>query len=155
MNKDSKIPIKINITGEHRSFDGKSYGEPEETVEEAYGFLSKRGSSTYLVYETTVDKGLICSNMIKICREPIEIKKTATFHKGTVTSPGSCLIYAPGKTGTGFYNTPYGRLDTETVTETADIRETAHSLTCLINGKMKINNSPVSEFKLKIEAVCI
>ena len=158
MEKDTKIPVKIVITGTHIAPDEVSSNAPDETKEEAFGFLSKRGNSIYLVYETqdiNETAGIIISNMIKISPDSNEIKKTSTFRQGTITSPASCLVYRQGRKLTGFYSTPYGRLDTETTTTELFVSETENGLTCHIKGSMEINNSPVSEFDLKVEAAKI
>ena len=155
METDKKIPVKIKITGIHRSTDAALSDAPDETVEESFGFLSKRGSSIYIVYETKEGEEITVSNMIKINPETNEIKKTSTLHKGTITSPASSLMYISGSSGTGFYTTPYGRLDTTTHTDKIMIIENDNSFICTMSGNMEINNSPVSEFDLKIEAVII
>ena len=155
METDKKIPVKIKITGIHRSTDAALSDAPDETVEESFGFLSKRGSSIYIVYETKEGEEITVSNMIKINPETNEIKKTSTLRKGTITSPASSLMYISGSSGTGFYTTPYGRLDTTTHTDKIMIIENDNSFICTMSGNMEINNSPVSEFDLKIEAVII
>ena len=161
---DKKIPERITITGIHSpltdaepsdvELDIAKTGEPDETKEEYYGFFSKRGSSIYLTYEVS-DSDALLTQMIKITLDPLVIKKTATFRKGTITQPASCLIYEEGKACAGFYTTPYGRLDTETDTRKVLITEGDQDVSCYIEGSMKINNSPVSEFTLKIEAVTV
>ena len=58
MEKDKKIPVIITITGRHEQ-DGLT-----DSVEDVYtGYLSKRGSSTYIIYEDTENK---LNNRIKV-----------------------------------------------------------------------------------------
>ena len=154
MDENRKIPVKIKILGIHRPIldpDDKSQ-VPEETEELAYGFLSKRGGTIFLVYEISENDGTSIKNMIKFTPKPCELKKTSSFHKGTITTPASNLSYLSGASAKGFYTTPYGRLDTETITQDLKYTESESSFSCTLSGIMKINNSPVSEFELKIEA---
>ena len=66
--KDKKIPVTITITGRHEQ-DGLT-----DRVEDEYtGFLSKRGNSTYIIYEDTENK---LNNRIKITDGKLEIKRT-------------------------------------------------------------------------------
>ena len=155
MDEKTKIAVKIKITGIHKTFDGSSYGRPEETCEEYYGTLGKRGTGIYLIYETKETDGIIISNMLKFSPATHELKRTSTLHRGTITSPASVLVYKKDERCEGFYTTPYGRLDASIFTKELTFEEKGSDLTCRISGVMEINNSPVSEFELKIKAVSI
>ena len=165
MEENKKIPVKIKITGKHTTIEEEnsnltrihpsSKNTSDETVEEAYGIFSCRGTSMYLVYETKEESDITVHNMIKMSTDPAEVKKTSTLHKGSITTPASNLTYILDETGTGFYTTPYGRLDVKTFTTEMVIFKGDTDITCYLKGRMEINNSPVSEFNLKIEAVTI
>ena len=155
MEIQSKAAAKIKITGIHRVFDGKNYGSPEETCEEYYGTISKRGSGIYIIYEAKEADGVTISNMLKYNTSSGELKRTSTLKKGTITSPSSILIYEKGQKRGGFYTTPYGRLDADVSTTELVITDTVMNFFCSVTGCMEINNSPVSAFELKIEAVYV
>ena len=165
MEENKKIPVKIKITGRHINSDDESTtidyrpagknDNVDETVEEAFGIFSCRGASMYLIYETNENDDITIHNMIKMSTDPAEVKKTSTLHKGTITTPASSLSYILDETGTGFYTTPYGRLDVKTFTKDMAIIKNDTEITCYLAGSMEINNSPISEFKLKIEAVAV
>ena len=165
MEGNKKIPVKIKITGKHINIDDESSNvtrihpgannTADETTEEAFGVFSCRGTSMYLVYETKEDSDITVHNMIKMSTDPAEVKKTSTLYKGTITSPASSISYILDETGTGFYTTPYGRLDVKTFTKEMVILKNDTNITCYLKGRLEINNSPVSEFNLKIEAVAI
>ena len=169
MEENKKIPVKIKITGKHTDIDdqnptldsniidisNKTTGTVDETIEEAFGVYSCRGTSMYLVYETKEAEGITIHNMIKMSIDPAEVKKTSTLHKGSITTPASNISYILDETGSGFYTTPYGRLDVKTFTKEMVIFKNDTSITCYLKGRLEMNNSPVSEFHLKIEAVAI
>ena len=155
MDHISKTAVKITISGTHRSFDGTSYGQPEAPTENYYGTLSRRGASTYIIYETKAQTGIVMNHMLKFNADDGELKKSSTLHKGTIASPASIMIYKKGEKKSGFYSTPYGRLDTLINTKELFFEETAGNVTLLASGSMEINNNPVSEFNLKIEVVMI
>ncbi len=169
MEENKKIPVKIKIAGKHTSIDApqdilgkniieisnKSTGTVDETVEEAFGVFSSRGSSMYLVYETKESEDITVHNMIKMSIDPAEVKKTSTLHKGAINTPASNISYILEEACIGFYTTPYGRLDVKTFTKEMAIIRDDNDVTCYLKGHLEINNSPVSEFNLKIEAVAI
>ena len=155
MDEKTKTAVKIKITGIHKTFDGSSYGRPEETCEEYFGTLGKRGTGIYLIYETKETDGIVISNMLKFSPGSRELKRTSTLHKGTITSPASVLVYKKEEKCEGFYTTPYGRLDASVFTKELIFEESETNLVYHLSGIMEINNSPISEFELKIEAVSI
>ncbi|MCR4992961.1 MAG: DUF1934 domain-containing protein [Lachnospiraceae bacterium] len=133
MEKDKKIPVNITVTGKHEQ-DGLT-----DRTEDVYkGFLSKRGSSTYIVYEDTDNK---LENRIKITSGRMEIKR-----------PNSNLIYEKDETVSGFYGTPYGNIEIDTYTESFETVETDDKFICRLKGSINMNGSPVSRFTLEIEA---
>lgn len=139
MEKDKKIPVTITITGRHEQ-DGLT-----DSVEDEYtGYLSKRGSSTYIIYEDTENK---LNNRIKISEGKLEIKRTP------VTGPkASYLAYVHKETVSGYYSTPYGNIEMETFTESFEVKETESAYYCRLCGDINMNGSPVSRFTLEIEA---
>ncbi|MBR5179496.1 MAG: DUF1934 domain-containing protein [Lachnospiraceae bacterium] len=169
MEENKKIPVKIKISGKHTNIDdqnptldssiidisNKTTGTVDETIEEAFGVYSCQGTSMYLVYETKEAESITIHNMIKMSIDPAEVKKTSTLRKGSITTPASNLSYILDETGSGFYTTPYGRLDVKTFTKEMVIFKNDTSITCYLKGRLEMNNSPVSEFNLKIEAVAI
>ena len=172
MEENIKKPVKITITGVHApitegidvagDIGDKKKSDVEggsdlidKTEEVSYGFLSAKNGSIYLVYEKKKDDGIIIKNLIKLMPKDKEIKRTATLHKGTVTSPASGISYTEGSVQKGFYMTNYGRLDIETMTGRIDFSECRTGITCTASGTLNINNSPASSFELKIEAVYV
>lgn len=142
MEKDRKIPVTVTVTGRHEQ-DGIT-----DKVEDVYtGFLSKRGSSTYIVYEDTENK---LNNRIKVIEGKLEIKRTRAALKEA--APSSYLAYSHKETVTGYYSTPYGNIEMETFTESFEIKETESAFYCRLCGNINMNGSPVSKFTLEIEA---
>ena len=142
MEKDRKIPVTVTVTGRHEQ-DGIT-----DKVEDVYtGFLSKRGSSTYIVYEDTEN---MLNNRIKVIEGKLEIKRTPAALKEA--APSSYLAYSHKETVTGYYSTPYGNIEMETFTESFEIKETESAFYCRLCGNINMNGSPVSKFTLEIEA---
>ncbi|MBR6474225.1 MAG: DUF1934 domain-containing protein [Lachnospiraceae bacterium] len=142
MEKDRKIPVTVTVTGRHEQ-DGIT-----DKVEDVYtGFLSKRGSSTYIVYEDTENK---LNNRIKVIEGKLEIKRTPAALKEA--APSSYLAYSHKETVSGYYSTPYGNIEMETFTESFEIKETESAFYCRLCGNINMNGSPVSKFTLEIEA---
>lgn len=142
MEKDRKIPVTVTVTGRHEQ-DGIT-----DKVEDVYtGFLSKRGSSTYIVYEDTENK---LNNRIKVIEGKLEIKRTPAALKEV--APSSYLAYSHKETVSGYYSTPYGNIEMETFTESFEIKETESVFFCRLCGNINMNGSPVSKFTLEIEA---
>ena len=142
MEKDRKIPVMVTVTGRHEQ-DGIT-----DKVEDVYtGFLSKRGSSTYIVYEDTENK---LNNRIKVIEGKLEIKRTPAALKEA--APSSYLAYSHKETVTGYYSTPYGNIEMETFTESFETKETESAFYCRLCGNINMNGSPVSKFTLEIEA---
>ena len=140
MEKDKKIPVSLTITGKHEQ-DGVT-----DSVEDVYnGFLSKRGSSTYIIYEDTENK---LDNRIKVTDGRLEIKRTPKEDK----APFSVLTYSHKEAVSGYYSTPYGNIEIETFTESFEIKETESVFFCRLCGDINMNGSPVSRFTLEIEA---
>ncbi len=168
--KDKKIPVTITITGRHEQ-DGLT-----DSVEDEYtGYLSKRGSSTYIIYEDTENK---LNNRIKISEGKLEIKRTPVTGPNIGSgfdqdkknnddgmddkkisdqdekeiSPASYLAYVHKETVSGYYRTPYGNIEMETFTESFEVKETESAYYCRLCGDINMNGSPVSGFTLEIEA---
>lgn len=142
MEKDRKIPVTVTVTGRHEQ-DGIT-----DKVEDVYtGFLSKRGSSTYIVYEDTENK---LNNRIKVIEGKLEIKRTPAALKEA--APSSYLAYSHKEKVSGYYSTPYGNIEMETFTESFEIKETESAFYCRLCGNINMNGSPVSKFTLEIEA---
>ena len=140
MEKDKKIPVSLTITGKHEQ-DGIT-----DSVEDVYdGFLSKRGSSTYIIYE---DKENKLDTRIKVTDGRLEIKRTPKEDK----APFSVLTYSYKEAVSGYYSTPYGNIEIETFTESFEIKETESVFFCRLCGDINMNGSPVSRFTLEIEA---
>lgn len=157
MEKDKKIPVTITITGRHEQ-DGLT-----DRVEDEYtGFLSKRGNSTYIIYEDTENK---LNNRIKITDGKLEIKRTPVSLSNeaedseevknsadTDITSSSYLSYTHKEKVSGYYSTPYGNIEMETFTESFEVKETESAYYCRLCGDIIMNGSPVSRFTLEIEA---
>ena len=153
MEKDKKIPVHISITGIHKAIIGESSGsfslaEADETRETSTGYYSRRGESIFIIFDSSTSP--IVSNRIKICGTDVEIRKSLSSPTAT---PISHIFYSLNELKSGIQETPYGRLDLGTFTKEITCSENETEFTCYLTGTMHINNSPVSEFELKIEAV--
>ena len=171
MEKDKKIPVIISITGLHSVIsEPVSDPDPEsdETKENARGFFSKRQNTVYLIYDLNSGKEddlslngisedtVIGNCMVKISESPFRVEVKRNIRK-SVTCADSLLqtrsFYEQGVFSSGFHETPFGIIETGNMTETISVFETDNSFSCMIKGTLYINNSPASEFTLKIEAV--
>jgi len=160
LEKDVKIPVTIRIRGGHLTD-----GEDTDLEEVHEGIFSKRAGVVYLVYEYPEN----VNNMIKLRSESADIIKTfrltemvksgikegESLPKSSRKSSGKRmaeLYYSTKENKAGFYETPYGRLETEAEVGFFSFMEDESSVACVIKGKLKINNSPCSVFELNIRA---
>ena len=186
MEKDKKIPVRISITGLHKTIIDDNSGraplsEADETKETATGFYSRRGESIFIIFDTKsmpentseikegssvkepveslsenqhLSTSPIISNRIKINGTTAEIHKRLSAPTASPMTI-SHICYSLGELKPGTQETPYGRLDLANLTKDINCSETETGFVCCIAGTMYINNSPVSEFELKIEAVML
>ncbi|MBR4343058.1 MAG: DUF1934 domain-containing protein [Lachnospiraceae bacterium] len=151
MEKDRKIPVNVRISGFHLS-----EGEDSKILDDHEGYLSQRGDSLFIVYESPEK----IKTVIKILPLRVEVKRKIIGDKEKKNeNEGLALIsdisYEKGKTVKGFYLTPYGRLETETDTEEIVTEESEKFFKCHIEGRLKMNGSHVSDFNLEIAAAVI
>ena len=141
MEKDKRLSAKIRISGMHSTENSN-----DDVSEEYTGTVSKKTDNIYIIYEAPAG----IRNMIKIEKSGVSITKSCTYHgKRRIMTE---LTYSLGKRIPGSYETPYGNMEIETETEQLKTAESEKSVNCRIKGKLMINGSFVSDFKLNIEA---
>ena len=135
-----KIPVDITISSFHDS------GTEDAEIKESHdGFFSRRGESTYIIWEEA--QGI--KAMLKYSDGKTEVKKSLP---GAGKKVLSSLTYQKEMNLSGFYHTPYGRLDIETYTKETVIKESRDFFSIKLKGSVKMNGSHVSDFSLKIIA---
>ena len=135
-----KKDVMVTVSGTQTSI------EPEEPIEIiSKGTYYKRDGKIYIKYtEITEEDSLDC--MIKIeGNDYVEIVKKGTY--------GACLIFKNGESCLKPYNTPFGTLMVETVTEDMIILEDEDKIIIKIRYALNINYDHVSmcEVEIKVE----
>lgn len=101
--------IMLKITG--RQFDGNETRENMEFVTE--GKLYERGGATYLVYEESEFSGYPgCKTSLKLKGDKVRMKRI-----GDDPGSGTVMEFESGKRFTSDYQTPYGVLEMEILTD--------------------------------------
>jgi len=104
--------IMLRIVG--RQFEGDEPKDNMEFVTE--GKMYERGGATYLVYDESEFSGFPgCKTSLKLKGEHVRMKRI-----GEEAGAGTVMEFESGKRFTGKYETPYGELDMEILTDKVD-----------------------------------
>ena len=104
--------IMLKITG--RQYEGDEPQEKMEFVTE--GKLFERGGATYLVYDESEFSGFPgCKTSLKLKGNHVRMKRT-----GNDLETGTFMEFESGKRFTSKYETPYGIMDMEILTDRVD-----------------------------------
>ena len=104
--------IMLKITG--RQYEGDEPQEKMEFVTE--GKLFERGGATYLVYDESEFSGFPgCKTSLKLKGNHVRMKRT-----GNDLETGTVMEFESGKRFTSKYETPYGIMDMEILTDRVD-----------------------------------
>lgn len=101
--------IMLKITG--RQYDGDKPLDKMEFVTE--GKMFERGGATYLVYDESEFSGFPgCKTSLKLMGERVRMKRI-----GKDLADGTVMEFESGKRFTSTYETPYGEMDMEILTD--------------------------------------
>lgn len=104
--------IMLKITG--RQFEGDKPQDKMEFVTE--GKMYERGGATYLVYEESEFSGFPgCKTSLKLKGNHVRMKRI-----GNDLETGTVMEFESGKRFTSKYDTPYGIMDMEILTDRVD-----------------------------------
>lgn len=110
--------IMLKIVGRQVMKDGK--GDSEEQVMEfmTEGQLYERNGSTYLMYKETELSGMEgCTTSLKISGDTVRMKRF-----GQMLPIDTVMEFKKGKRYEGYYETPYGAVEMEILTNNVDNR---------------------------------
>ncbi|MBO4990995.1 MAG: DUF1934 domain-containing protein [Firmicutes bacterium] len=110
--------IMLKIVGKQVMKDGK--GDSEEQVMEfmTEGQLYERNGSTYLMYKETELSGMEgCTTSLKISGDTVRMKRF-----GQMLPIDTVMEFKKGKRYEGYYETPYGAVEMEILTNNVDNR---------------------------------
>ena len=110
--------IMLKIVGRQVMKDGK--GDSEEQVMEfmTEGQLYERNGSTYLMYKETELSGMEgCTTSLKISGDTVRMKRF-----GQMLPIDTVMEFKKGKRYEGYYETPYGAVEMEILTNNVDTR---------------------------------
>ena len=108
----------LKIVGRQVMKDGK--GDSEEQVMEfmTEGQLYERNGSTYLMYKETELSGMEgCTTSLKISGDTVRMKRF-----GQMLPIDTVMEFKKGKRYEGYYETPYGAVEMEILTNNVDNR---------------------------------
>ena len=104
--------IMLKITG--RQYEGDKPQEKMEFVTE--GKMYERGGATYLIYDESEFSGFPgCKTSLKLMGDHVRMKRT-----GDDLETGTVMEFESGKRFTSKYETPYGIMDMEILTDRVD-----------------------------------
>lgn len=110
--------IMLKIVGRQVTNDGT--GDAEEQVMEfvTEGQLYQRNGSTYLMYKETELSGIEgCTTSLKISGDTVRMKRF-----GQILPIDTVMEFQKGKRYAGYYETPYGAVEMEILTNSVENR---------------------------------
>lgn len=137
--------ITMKITGSQAS-----EGQPDDQMEFiTEGELYEKGESLYLMYEESEISGMPgCKTRLKVSQDSVKMKRIGTGVGDTE------MMFENGKRYSSIYNTPYGPIEMEILTNKLENNLTAEGTgDVLIDYNMNLKGLVESHNQLKIELI--
>ncbi len=135
--------ILIRILGFHESCDeNDEAAEPIEVI--APGTYYYKNGKHFILYEEVLDNvNTLIKNTVKIVSDQlVEVRKTGASN--------ALMIYEPGKSNRTLYQTPYGTVDVDMVTDNIELSVDEEKIDLFIEYGMEVEGERLSRSRVEM-----